>query len=104
MKKSNLRVVKLDKSKILFNYEKKVIIKELILNLKLGYFDGGYNCWIGYVGAVTTHSPVVHVVAEAGVGVEVLVDVVLRQPLDHQRLARAHCVERLTSSDEDAVV
>tara|TARA_B100001029_G_scaffold169407_1_gene164273 strand:+ start:654 stop:1079 length:426 start_codon:yes stop_codon:yes gene_type:complete len=39
MKKSNLRVVKLDKSKILFNYEKKVIIKELILNLKLGYFD-----------------------------------------------------------------
>tara|TARA_Y100000813_G_scaffold180415_1_gene148818 strand:- start:192 stop:617 length:426 start_codon:yes stop_codon:yes gene_type:complete len=39
MKKSNLRIVKLDKSKILFNYEKKVIIKELILNLKLGYFD-----------------------------------------------------------------
>ena len=39
MKKSNLRVVKLDKSKISFNYEKKVIIKELILNLKLGYFD-----------------------------------------------------------------
>ena len=39
MKKSNLRIVKLDKSKILFNYDKKVIIKELILNLKLGYFD-----------------------------------------------------------------
>ena len=37
MKKNNLKIVKLQKS--LFNYEKKVIIKELILNLKLGYFD-----------------------------------------------------------------
>ena len=28
-----------NKSKKLFNYEKKVLIKELILNLKLGYYD-----------------------------------------------------------------
>ena len=39
MKKNNLKVVKIDKDKILFNYEKKVLIKELILNLKLGYFE-----------------------------------------------------------------
>ena len=39
MKKSNLKIVKIDKSKSLFNYEKKVLIKELILNLKLGYYD-----------------------------------------------------------------
>ena len=39
MKKNNFKIVKLDKNKALFNYEKKVIIKELILNLKLGYFD-----------------------------------------------------------------
>ena len=31
--------VKIDKKKSLFNYEKKVLIKELILNLKLGYFE-----------------------------------------------------------------
>ncbi len=37
MKKNNLKIIKLEKS--LFNYEKKVIIKELILNLKLGYYD-----------------------------------------------------------------
>ena len=37
MKKNNLKIVKLQKS--LFNYEKKVIISELILNLKLGYYD-----------------------------------------------------------------
>ena len=37
MKKNNLKIVKLEKS--LFNYEKKVLIKELILNLKLGYYD-----------------------------------------------------------------
>ena len=37
MKKSNLKVINLGKS--LFNYEKKVLIKELILNLKLGYYD-----------------------------------------------------------------
>ena len=39
MKRSNFKVVKIDKNKSLFNYEKKVLIKELILNIKLGYFD-----------------------------------------------------------------
>ena len=39
MKKSNLKIVKIEKSKALFNYEKKVLIKELILDLKLGYFN-----------------------------------------------------------------
>ena len=39
MKKSNLNIVKIDNTKSLFNYEKKVLIKELILDLKLGYFD-----------------------------------------------------------------
>ena len=39
MKKHNLKIVKIDKNKSLFNYEKKVLIKELILNLKLGYYD-----------------------------------------------------------------
>ena len=39
MKKSNLNIVKIDKSKNLFNYEKKILINELILDLKLGYYD-----------------------------------------------------------------
>jgi len=39
MKKNNFKVLKIEKSKSLFNYEKKVLIKELILNLKLGYYD-----------------------------------------------------------------
>ncbi len=39
MKKNNLKVVKISRNKTLFNYEKKVLIKELILNLKLGYYD-----------------------------------------------------------------
>ena len=39
MKKSNLKIVKIDKNKKLFNYEKKILIKELTLDLKLGYFD-----------------------------------------------------------------
>ena len=39
MKKNNLKIVKIDKNKILFNYEKKVLIKELVLNLRLGYYD-----------------------------------------------------------------
>ena len=39
MKKNNFKVVKLEKNKSLFNYEKKVLIKELILNLKLGYYE-----------------------------------------------------------------
>ena len=39
MKKTNLNIVKIDKNKTLFNYEKKILIKELILDLKLGYYD-----------------------------------------------------------------
>ena len=39
MKRNNFKIVKIDKNKSLFNYEKKVLIKELILNIKLGYFD-----------------------------------------------------------------
>ena len=39
MKKNNFKIIKIDKNKSLFNYEKKVLIKELILNLKLGYYD-----------------------------------------------------------------
>ena len=39
MKKNNLEIFRIDKTKNLFNYEKKVLIKELILNLKLGYYD-----------------------------------------------------------------
>ena len=39
MKKNNLNIIKIDKSKSLFNYEKKVLINELILDLKLGYYD-----------------------------------------------------------------
>ena len=39
MKKNNLKIIKIDSKKSLFNYEKKVLIKELILDLKLGYYD-----------------------------------------------------------------
>ena len=39
MKKNNLKIVRIDKSKSLFNYEKKILINELILDLKLGYYD-----------------------------------------------------------------
>ena len=39
MKSNNLKIIKINKNKSLFNYEKKVLIKELILNIKLGYFD-----------------------------------------------------------------
>ena len=39
MKKNTLKIVKIDKSRNLFNYEKKSLINELILNLKLGYDD-----------------------------------------------------------------
>ena len=39
MKRSNLKIIKIHKSKKLFNYEKKVLIKELLLDLKIGYFD-----------------------------------------------------------------
>ena len=39
MRKSNFKIVKIDKNKTLFNYEKKILINELILDLKLGYYD-----------------------------------------------------------------
>ena len=39
MKRSNLKIIKINKTKKLFNYEKKVLIKELLLDLKIGYFD-----------------------------------------------------------------
>ena len=39
MKKNNLKIIKIDKNKALFNYEKKILINELILDLKLGYYD-----------------------------------------------------------------
>ena len=39
MKKNNFKIIKIDKSKSLFNYEKKILINGLILDLKLGYYD-----------------------------------------------------------------
>ena len=39
MKKSNFSIVKIDKNKSLFNYEKKILINDLVLDLKLGYYD-----------------------------------------------------------------
>ena len=39
VKVHSLKNFKINKTKSLFNYEKKVLIKELILGLKLGYFD-----------------------------------------------------------------
>ena len=39
MKKNNLKILKIEKSKILFNYEKKILINDLILDLKLGYYE-----------------------------------------------------------------
>ena len=39
MKKNNIEIFRIGKIKNLFNYEKKVLIKELILNLKLGYYE-----------------------------------------------------------------
>ena len=39
MKKNNFNIVKIDKSKSLFNYEKKLLINDLVLDLKLGYYD-----------------------------------------------------------------
>ena len=39
MKKNNFKIIKIDKNKSLFNYEKKILINELILDLKLGYYD-----------------------------------------------------------------
>ncbi len=43
MKKNNLKIVKIDKNKSLFNYEKKILIKDLTLDLKLGYHDQEKN-------------------------------------------------------------
>ena len=39
MKKNNFKILKIDKNKKLFNYEKKVLIKDLTLDLQLGYYD-----------------------------------------------------------------
>ena len=39
MVKNNFKIVKINKTKSLFNYEKKILINELILDLKLGYYD-----------------------------------------------------------------
>ena len=39
MRKNDFKIVKIDKNKSLFNYEKKILIKELTLDLKLGYYD-----------------------------------------------------------------
>ena len=39
MKRNNLKIVKIDEKNSLFNYEKKILINELILDLKLGYYD-----------------------------------------------------------------
>ena len=39
MKKNNLKIFQIDKNKGLFNYEKKILIKDLTLDLKLGYYD-----------------------------------------------------------------
>ena len=43
MKKNNLKIIKIDKNKSLFNYEKKILIKDLTLDLKLGYYDQEKN-------------------------------------------------------------
>ena len=39
MKKENFKIVKIDKNKSLFNYDKKILINDLVLDLKLGYYD-----------------------------------------------------------------
>ena len=39
MRKNNIEIFRIGRTKNIFNYEKKVLIKELILNLKLGYYD-----------------------------------------------------------------
>ena len=39
MKKNEFKIVKINKNKTLFNYEKKILIKELTLDLKLGYYN-----------------------------------------------------------------
>ena len=37
MRRNNLKIIKIGKT--LFNYEKKILIKDLTLDLKLGYFE-----------------------------------------------------------------
>ena len=39
MRNSNLKIVKIDNNKNFFNYEKKILIKDLVLDLKLGYYN-----------------------------------------------------------------
>ena len=39
MRKNNIEIFRIGKTKNIFNYEKKVLIKDLILNLTLGYYD-----------------------------------------------------------------
>ena len=39
MKKNEFKIIKIDKNKSLFNYQKKILIKELTLDLKLGYYE-----------------------------------------------------------------
>jgi len=39
MKKNYFKIVKIDKNKKLFNCEKKILIKDLTLDLQLGYYD-----------------------------------------------------------------
>ena len=39
MKKNNFKIVQIDNNKKLFNYEKKILIKDLTLDLRLGYYD-----------------------------------------------------------------
>ena len=39
MKRNNFNIIKIDKNQSLFNYEKKILIKDLTLDLKLGYYD-----------------------------------------------------------------
>ena len=38
MKKNNFKIIEINKNKSLFNYEKKILIKDLTLDLKLGYY------------------------------------------------------------------
>ena len=39
MKKHNFKIVQIDNNKKLFNYEKKILIKDITLDLQLGYYD-----------------------------------------------------------------
>ena len=39
MRNSNLKIVNIENNKNLFNYEKKILINNLVLDLKLGYYN-----------------------------------------------------------------